>query len=38
MLMSGPITIDLDDWIENTVYTGFSANDEIIQAFWGIIR
>lgn len=38
MLMSGPSTIDLDDLIENTVYNGFSANDEIIQAFWAIIR
>ena len=38
MLMGGPIEIDVEDWIVNTVYTGYTENDSTIKDFWMIVR
>lgn len=34
MLINGPSEIDLEDWKKNTVYEGYSENEEIITWFW----
>ena len=38
MLIGGPPHIDLDNWIENTVYNGYTKYDQIIIDFWNIVR
>ncbi|KAL6042845.1 hypothetical protein QOT17_024210 [Balamuthia mandrillaris] len=38
LLISGLPEIDVDDLKDNTVYTGFTENDQEIQWFWNAVR
>ncbi|KAJ3355309.1 hypothetical protein HDU83_003604 [Entophlyctis luteolus] len=36
LLIGGIAEIDMDDWIRNTEYHGYTANDPTIQMFWTV--
>ncbi|OAG28862.1 E3 ubiquitin-protein ligase HUWE1 [Nematocida displodere] len=38
LLISGLPEIDVDDWRNNTVYHGYTANSQVIRWFWRAVR
>ena len=38
LILNGTPFIDVSDWIENTIYEGYSPSDDIIIKFWNIVK
>jgi E3 ubiquitin-protein ligase NEDD4 len=38
LLMGGTVDIDVEDWMKNTNYGGYTETDEVIQNFWRCVR
>lgn len=38
LLIGGIAEIDVDDWQKNTLYKGYTADDQVIQWFWKVRR
>ena len=38
LILNGTPFIDVSDWIENTIYEGYSSSDDIIIKFWNIVK